>query len=333
MNGPTTIRHLSELQLAAALLPGAEPPVCPVPGCSACAEKLAAQARLARAFHDEVMPRTLPALLARAARGEAAEEPVTGEQPDATTDATPAATTTAKPDARAGEKRDRRAAPSSPPSRGSWISSLLRPWIAGPLVAAALVLLWIAVRPAERSGAPGPAGLPGEAPYLGVKGDADPVRLYLGRAGAVRSIDDGAEVMPGDALRFSVTAPTGAAAAARYALVVSIDGAGAISVYAPFGGARSERLPDEAIAGAGAAIELSGSVVLDGTLGDERLWALVSDAPIEVAAVRPLLERLATAGPAAVRAASAATLADELRAAVPGLRVTSWLLHKLEAPL
>lgn len=302
-------RHLSERELAAALLPGAAPPICPVPGCRACAEKLAEQARLARSFHDEVLPRTLPALLARAARGEA-------DAPDE-----PAAE---------GAKLDERtpapaqAARTSPPPRGSWLSSLLRPWIAGPLVAAALVLLWIAVRPAERSDA-GPAGSPGEAPYVGVKGDDDPVRLFSRRAGAVRPLDDGAEVLPGDALRFSV------AAAARYALVVSIDGAGVFSVYAPFGGARSEPLADGVTAAA--PVELSGSVVLDDTLGDERLWALLSDEPVEVARVRPLLERLAAAGPAAVRDASAATVADELRAAVPGLRVTSWLLRKSKAPL
>ncbi len=303
--------NLNELQLAAALLPGAAPPICPVPGCRRCAERLVEQERLARTFHDEVLPRTLPALLARAAQEDAGAL---------------AAKTAAKIDEKIEAPS---AAPTSPrPARGSWISSLLRPWLAGPLVAAALLLLWIAVRPAAPAGPPAPTG---DAPYLGVKGDDDPVRLFARRAGAVRPLDDGAEVLPGDALRFAVaSAVPSAAPAARYALVVSIDGAGAISVYAPFGGERSERLASDAPDGA--PIELSGSVVLDDTLGDERLWALLSDEPIEVARVRPLLERQAAAGPAAVRAASAATLADELGAAVPGLRVTSWLLHKSKAP-
>jgi hypothetical protein len=292
-------QHLSERQLAAALLPGATMPTCPVPGCTACPARLAEQAALARQFHDDVLPRTLPALRARAAAEDGGA-----------------------PHAAPASACDR----STSEGLGARLRSWLRPRYVGPLAAAAALLVFVAVR---RSLPAAPDGGPAEPPYLGVKGAGEEVHLHALRGGAVERLADGARVAPGDALRFSVDG--GSARGPRYALVVSIDGAAAISVYAPFGGDRSLALDGAGAAatpGASTAIELPGSVILDDTLGDERIWALVSDAPIEVLAVRPALERLAAAGPAAVRAASAATLADELGKAAPGVRVTSWLLRK-----
>ena len=65
-------------------------------------------------------------------------------------------------------------------------------------------------------------------------------------------------------------------AGAKYLLVGSRDGAGAFSVYHPFGAQQSQPV-------AGAKVELPGSVELDGTLGEERVVAAFSDEPITAA--------------------------------------------------
>lgn len=273
-------RHLSEQQLAAALLPGAAAPTCPVPGCTECPERLAAARRVAQQFHDEVLPRTLPNIRAAAPRP--------------------------------------RLAPTG------FFPKLLRPWALGGLAAVAALLLWIKLRPAP---APLHGRDGGDAPYVGVK-DADDggVAIYVRRGAAVHPLHDGATVHPGDALRFAVDPARG-----KYALVVSIDGAQQISVYAPFGGAAAAPLPAPSPTtppADAAKVELPGSVELDATLGDERLWVVLSETPLPVAALRPQLERLAAGGPAALAAATA----EQLVAGLAGVRAVTYLLHKTAPP-
>jgi hypothetical protein len=273
-------RHLTERQLAEALLPGATQPTCPVPGCTECPKRLAAAQQIARRFTDEVLPRTLPNIQA--------------------------------------------AAPQPKLVSTGLFPRLLRPWVMGGAVAFAALLLWIKLRPT-------PAPLPdadgggADGPYLGVKDADDGVAVYLRRGESVRPLADGAAVHPGDALRFAVDPARG-----KYALVVSIDGAQQISVYAPFGGDASAVIPTSSGA-PGAKVELPGSVELDATLGDERLWIVLSDAPLSVSALRPQLERLAGGGAEAVRAATAAQLIEAL-AEPRGVHVVTYLLRKTAAP-
>lgn len=287
MSEATAPRHLTELQIAQALLPGAAQPSCPVPGCTRCAETLAEARAAAARFHAEVLPRGVP-------------------QGDSVRDAD-------------GSALEARVAPRGPlPARLAWWT---RPAALGGLaMAAAAAVLWVKwPRPApllldEGGDASAPIG----PEYVGLKGD-EAVRAYLRRAGEISPLVDGDEVQPGDAIRFIVDARRG-----RHALVVSIDGAQQVSVYFPFGGEASQELP------LGGEEELPGAVELDETLGDERIWILLSEQPIAVADLRPALARLAGQGAAAVSAAAA----GELTRGAPGLagvHVETMLLHKRAA--
>lgn len=278
--------HLTELQLAAALVPDAAQPSCPVPGCTACAAKLAEARGTARQFHEEVLPRTLPRI-------------------------------TGSPEPTSAPAPRKRTAP-----RGFFLN-LLRPApIGGLLAVTAAVVVWVKWPKPAQLIEDDPAGS-GETPtpYVGVKGD-DAVRAYVRRDAQVLPLDDGGAVHPGDAIRFSVDP-----SAARYALVVSIDGAQQISVYVPFGGQASEAVVPPKVEEAGGSpyghAWLPGSVELDDTLGDERLWIVLSDVPVDFTAVQPALRQIAAGGAAAVAAAATARLTD-----FPGTRVRSMLLHK-----
>lgn len=304
-------RHLTELQLAQALLPGAAQPSCPVAGCTACAARLEEARATAARFHEEVLPRTLAKVSDKVSDVREADGAAT------------AATAAAAPVSAA--ESPKRLAPRAifPTMR----ASLLRPPVLGALAAAAAaVVLWVKwPRPTpllvddergDRGDAGGPVG-PDDA-YVGLKGD-DAVRAYLRRAGEISPLVDGDDVQPGDAIRFLVDARRG-----HHVLVVSVDGAQQVSVYFPFGGDGSQELAQ------GAEQELPGAVELDATLGDERIWILMSRAPIAVATIRPALDRIAAGGAAAVVAATA----KDLTAGAPlasGVHVETMLLHKRAA--
>jgi len=124
--------------------------------------------------------------------------------------------------------------------------------LAGPLLAAAaaLLLFW-----------------PGRPEGILIKGGGVGLRGFARRGDHVFAVADGTRLQAGDDLRF-VVEPGGH----RYALVVSVDGAGHASVYFPYGGAASALL--------GRDKELPGSIHLDDAPGPERVFALFSDAPI-----------------------------------------------------
>lgn len=279
MTGPS--RHLTEIEIAGSLLPGAPRPSCEVAGCTACAARLDEAQAAARAFHDRVLPRSLPQLRARR---EAASR---------------------------------------------WWR--MPHWLAGPLVFAAAAVIAVAVWP--RAGGVSPPGAGSDpAPYIGHKGGIPGLRVFARRGGAVRELVDGSAVEPGDAIRFVVDPRGGqypvdpssgvypvAPPEGRYALIVSIDGAGHTSVYYPFDGTASAPLPASS-----APIELDGSVVLDDVLGNERLWALLSAEPLQVEQIRPQLARLAGQGNAAIAAAGSLALT----AGLPGVRATTLRLAK-----
>jgi len=249
----TEARHLSEHQISASLMPGAARPVCPVAGCTRCAAALDEAHGAARTFHDQILPRTLPAIRARL---------------------------------------ERRA----PWWRARW-------WMTGPLAVVAAAAVLVAVWPRA------PASL-GQAergdPVLIAKGGAssDDVRVFVKRDGAVHRL--AGDVHPGDALQL-VVEPRGA----RYVLVVSLDAAHQLTVYAPFGGSASAPLAASALP-----VALPDSIELDATLGDEEVWVVLSDAPVGVAQARSLFGHADPAGAVV-----------ELPG-LPGARAIRVMLHK-----
>ena len=131
-------------------------------------------------------------------------------------------------------------------------------WFAGLLAPALAVTVLLLVKPAKPSD-----------DYLGVKGN-----VHLELLKAQGKLPDGAVVHPGDALRFSVSAPK-----AGSLLVLSLNERGEVFAYHPLQGAESAPMA------AGAGQVLPGSVVLDSTLGHERFYMLFTERPIAVADV------------------------------------------------
>jgi hypothetical protein len=115
---------------------------------------------------------------------------------------------------------------------------------------------------------------------IAVKGGPN-LQTFVKRGTQVFAAADGVLLMPGDALRFVVQS-----GGLPYLLIVSRDGAGQLTVYYPFGGTQSAELKSEG------RNQLPGSVVLDATPGEERVIALFSRHPLEVAAV---ISRIASA--------------------------------------
>lgn len=158
-----------------------------------------------------------------------------------------------------------------PPAwRSAW-----RWWVPALATAAAVLLV---LRPA----AP-------EEPAFSVKGGAT-LQLFAHRAERTWKVEEGEALAPGDQVRFRVD-PGGL----PYALVVSVDGAGQVSTYHPYGGAASAPLPASGVA------EFPGSIVLDAARGPERLFALFSREPLSFDAVAPALRELAAGGADAIR--------------------------------
>jgi hypothetical protein len=155
--------------------------------------------------------------------------------------------------------------------------------VAPALAIAAVALLWARPRPPEVALKGGPA-----------------LFAYARHEGRISAVRDGAALHPGDEVRFAVLP-------GEYGqvMVASIDSAGRASVYFPFDGAASGE-----IAGGGRA-ELPGSVVLDGTLGPERLFALFSRRPLPSRAVAEALRRVGQGGPEAIRRTRSLPVAAE----------------------
>jgi hypothetical protein len=106
--------------------------------------------------------------------------------------------------------------------------------------------------------------------------------------------DDHTKLRSGDRIRF-VLWPAGH----RFALIASVDGAGKPTIYFPFQGTRSAALP------AGPRVELPGSILLDESPGPERVFAVLSPAPLAAATVLDALKVLASKGGDAVRRTAA----------------------------
>jgi hypothetical protein len=157
--------------------------------------------------------------------------------------------------------------------RGRWLDRRTV-WIAA--AAAAVVLLAPLLRARDE-------------PELGIKGDGPAWQVFGYRDGRTFQVHDGATLAAGDRLRFVVVPGR-----ARYLVIASIDGAGAASIYVPFGGGRSERVD-------GARVELPGSIVLDAAPGPERLFAIFTDEAIDTGLIEGQLRALGAQGAAAIR--------------------------------
>jgi hypothetical protein len=155
-----------------------------------------------------------------------------------------------------------------------------------PVVASLALAMLVLPHAASRSGA---ASLNDVA----VKGGPN-FQTFVKRGTQVFAAADGVLLLPGDALRF-VVQPGGL----PYLLIVSRDGAGHLTVYYPFGGTRSAELKSDG------RNELPGSVELDATPGEERLFALFSRQPLEAARVTSRLAVSATEPSAAELGADA----------------------------
>ncbi len=151
-------------------------------------------------------------------------------------------------------------------------------------VAAAAALLLVVVRPALD-----PGRLKGAAPGLG---------MYVQHGDTVRRAGAGERVAPGDAVRFSVTLREPA-----YVAVLTLDPTGAASVYYP-GGDRAEPVNP------GTDVALPLATRLDATVGEERVFGLFCDRPVELEPVRAKLAAVASGF------------------VPPGCRVTRWSFEK-----
>jgi anti-sigma factor RsiW len=116
--------------------------------------------------------------------------------------------------------------------------------------------------------------------YVGVKGQGPSLTLFAARTGGgAFEVKRGGSLQPKDRIRFVVNPGN-----AKYLLIASRDGAGAFSVYHPFGAAQSVKLASQA------RLELNDAVELDETLGNEKVVAVFSDAPVQAAEVEAALK-------------------------------------------
>jgi hypothetical protein len=105
------------------------------------------------------------------------------------------------------------------------------------------------------------------------------ITFHVQHGGKVTAGTDGQTVFPGDRLRFSIT--TGKPV---HVAILSLDGVRVASVYFPPGKtSRSFGVVNSQ--------PLDSSVLLDGTLGNETVWALFCDKEFDLAPLRAQLER------------------------------------------
>jgi hypothetical protein len=113
--------------------------------------------------------------------------------------------------------------------------------------------------------------------YIGMKGGPTLEVIASRPEGGQFPVKAGAVLKPKDKIAFIVTSP------AKYLLIASRDGAGAFTVYHPFGAQQSGQIePGKS--------QLPGSIELDEVVGKERLIAVFSDEPVKADAVKAALE-------------------------------------------
>ncbi len=138
--------------------------------------------------------------------------------------------------------------------------------------------------------------------YIGIKGAGPSLEVFALREGDhLFKVKEGTALKAGDKIRFIV-----APGSAKYLLIGSRDPNGAFSVYHPFGAQQSEPIDPQGPR----RLEVPGSVELDDSVGQERLYAVFSEAPVTA-------EQLKQAIPA-----------DGQMPQLPGAKVLSWAFVK-----
>jgi hypothetical protein len=147
----------------------------------------------------------------------------------------------------------------------------------------------------------------GPAPDLATKGGGARLTIVARAGGNTFKVGpDTAPLAAGTEIRFVVERQT-----EPYLMVASVDGRGQATIYFPFGGAQSAPVEQPHSAGR-PRMEVPGSIVLDAAPGPERVFALLSRAPLDAATVKAELARIGASGPAGIRAARTLSVdADE----------------------
>lgn len=162
-------------------------------------------------------------------------------------------------------------------------------WVPALGLAAALGVVGV-MKVSVDGGGPGTGSQTEDEVYIGLKGGPQLAVYGLHGAGEAFQVQPDATLKPKDRLRF-VVRPAGA----KWVMVASRDGAGAFSVYHPFGAQGPAQLTGAP------KVELPGAVELDDTAGTEQLVAVFSEAPFTAADVEAALK----ANPADPRVAGA----------------------------
>jgi hypothetical protein len=145
--------------------------------------------------------------------------------------------------------------------------------------------------------------------YVGLKGDALGLTVFLGAPDGAIAVADGAKIPATSALRFQVRSATPCRL-----WIVSVDGAGQVSrLYPPWGDEGAE---------VGSAKPLPGGAVLDGRPGPERIYAVCTPQPLRLQDLEAAGRAVASGGGDGVRRAR------QLDGMPPGALQASLLLEK-----
>ncbi len=145
----------------------------------------------------------------------------------------------------------------SPASRSKWLLSprLAAVFAFGVVVVVLAIVLWKT------------PGLPGGDGYSGIKGSLG-LKVFCLRAGRVFQLAEGEQLLAGDRIRFKVST-----AGSGFVLIVAQDADGSLQPYA-------------AVRVAGGEQDLPGSIVLDDSTADERIFAFFAPHEIDFEKVR-----------------------------------------------
>jgi hypothetical protein len=156
-------------------------------------------------------------------------------------------------------------------------------------VAAATVLVLVHREPAGTDA--GPNGL--------LRKGGPELTVFARHGARVFRVTDHAHLEAGDTLRFQVQ-PAGA----PYLMIASIDGANHASVYVPYDGKTSLRIPEDQT------FRDDGAIAIDAAPGPERIFALFSKHPLDAGDVQRALSSIGARGYAAIRASARLDIPD-----------------------
>jgi hypothetical protein len=179
----------------------------------------------------------------------------------------------------------------SPRRRTNWFAAFV------PAAAAAAAGFLLFLTPAPPEG------------YVGSKGGALGLTVFVGSPDGARAVADGARIPATSALRFQIRSSEPCRI-----WIVSVDAAGQVSrLYPPWGDEGAE---------VGSAGPLPGGAVLDGRPGPERIFAVCTQQPLRLSVLESAGRAVASGGRDGVRSAR------QLEGLPPGALQASLLLEK-----